>query len=143
MRWKTRSEPERSTSIWMFGYSARNTLAIASATFTSTEVYQTTFPSFAAAAIIAGVVSCAKASPDSRTMENATTTRSSLHAMLLILLMGRIESAGEPAAAFRVESYRDRRAVRYRDVRRRSNQQILADVDDVVAMASEVGLAAH
>src|SRR6266540_4024915 len=45
----------------MFGYSARNALATASATFTSTDEYQTTLPSFAAAATIAGVVSWAVA----------------------------------------------------------------------------------
>ncbi len=57
IRWKTRSEPERSTSMAIFGYVARKTLATPSATFTSTDEYQTTFPSFSAAAIIAGVVS--------------------------------------------------------------------------------------
>ena len=57
IRWKTRSEPERSTSMAIFGYVARKILATPSATFTSTDAYQTTLPSFSAAAIIAGVVS--------------------------------------------------------------------------------------
>src|SRR5450631_1013629 len=58
IRWNTRSDPDRSTSIWIFGYSARNALAINSATLTSIDEYQTTLPSLAAAASIAGVVSC-------------------------------------------------------------------------------------
>src|SRR5438874_4137056 len=57
MRWNTRSDPDRSTSIWMFGYSARKALAINSATLTSIDEYHTTLPSLAAAASIAGVVS--------------------------------------------------------------------------------------
>src|SRR5258707_678719 len=57
MRWNTRSDPDRSTSIWMFGYSARKALAINSATLTSIDEYHTTLPSLAAAATIAGVVS--------------------------------------------------------------------------------------
>src|ERR1700693_5912182 len=57
MRWNTRSEPDRSTSIWIFGYSVRKALAINSATLTSIDEYQTTLPSLAAAASIAGVVS--------------------------------------------------------------------------------------
>src|SRR5438105_13471836 len=61
MRWNTRSDPERSTSISIFGYCSRNALATASPTFTSTDEYQTTLPSFCAAATIAGVVSCARA----------------------------------------------------------------------------------
>src|SRR6476469_11195035 len=59
MRWSTRSEPERSTSTSIFGYCALNILATSSATFTSTDAYHTTFPSFSAAATMAGVVSCA------------------------------------------------------------------------------------
>src|SRR5690349_9306071 len=61
MRWKTRSDCERSTSTSIFGYCSLNALATASATFTSTDAYQTTFPSFSAAATMAGVVSCADA----------------------------------------------------------------------------------
>src|SRR5450755_352021 len=57
IRWNTRSDPDRSTSIWIFGYSARKAFAINSATLTSIDEYQTTLPSFAAAATIAGVVS--------------------------------------------------------------------------------------
>src|SRR5689334_20830316 len=59
MRWSTRSEPERSTSTSIFGYCSLNDFATPSATFTSTAVYQTTLPSFSAAATIAGVDSCA------------------------------------------------------------------------------------
>src|ERR1700682_3192630 len=58
IRWNTRSDPDRSTSIWIFGYSARKALAISSATLTSIDEYHTTLPSLAAAASIAGVVSC-------------------------------------------------------------------------------------
>src|ERR1700686_3058110 len=57
IRWNTRSDPDRSTSIWIFGYSARKALAINSATLTSIDEYHTTLPSLAAAASIAGVVS--------------------------------------------------------------------------------------
>src|SRR5437868_13249431 len=65
MRWSTRSEPERSTSTSIFGYCAMKAFLIASATFTSTELYQVTLPSFSAAATIDGVVSCASASAGS------------------------------------------------------------------------------
>src|SRR6185437_9435308 len=61
MRWNTRSDPERSTSTSILGYAALKAWAIASATLTSTDEYQTTLPSFAAASSIAGVVSCASA----------------------------------------------------------------------------------
>ncbi len=60
-RWKTRSEPERSTSTSIVGYWALNAFLMPSATFTSTAVYQTTLPSFSAADTMAGVVSCATA----------------------------------------------------------------------------------
>src|SRR5437868_3228079 len=86
MRWKTRSEPERSTSISMLGYSARNALATASATLTSTDVYQETFPSFAAAATMAGVVSCPWAMPAiaNRTARSCEATMPKRDTMFLL-----------------------------------------------------------
>src|SRR6476659_4327883 len=50
-----RSPPERSTRMAMPGYLASNALPIRSATGRSTAVYQTTLPSFCAAAISSGV----------------------------------------------------------------------------------------
>src|SRR5262245_57386115 len=55
MRWNTRSPPVRSTRTTMPGYLASNERAIFSASGRSTEVYQTTLPSFLAASINAGV----------------------------------------------------------------------------------------
>ena len=55
MRWNTRSAPERSTRTAMPGYFASNALPTFSASGRSTEVYQTTLPSFFAASISAGV----------------------------------------------------------------------------------------
>ena len=55
MRWKMRSAPERSTRMAMPGYLASNALAMRSATGRSTDVYQTTLPSFLAASISSGV----------------------------------------------------------------------------------------
>src|SRR6185437_10348673 len=68
MRWKTRSAPDRSTCTLTAGYLASKAFASASETFTSVEVYQTTLPSFAAAAASCGVASygagaCAAAGP--------------------------------------------------------------------------------
>src|SRR5919106_6527455 len=59
IRWKRRSAPERSTRGAMPGYFTSNALAIFSATGRSTEVYQTTLPSFFAASINAGVMALA------------------------------------------------------------------------------------
>src|ERR1700730_1663160 len=56
MRWNTRSAPERSTLTAMPLYFASNALATFSASGRSTEVYQTTLPSFCAALTRAGVV---------------------------------------------------------------------------------------
>ncbi len=83
MRWNTRSEPERSTSTAIFGYAALNALATASATFTSTAVYQTTFPSFSAAATIAGVVSCASAGVARASAKSAAATFSGCQAIVV------------------------------------------------------------
>src|SRR5262245_26897406 len=54
IRWNRRSEPLRSTRTEMAGYLLSKALATLSATGKSTDVYQTTFPSFCAAAIRAG-----------------------------------------------------------------------------------------
>src|SRR5438105_14936478 len=55
MRSNTRSAPVRSTRGEMPGYFVSNALATSSATGRSSDVYQTTLPSFLAASINAGV----------------------------------------------------------------------------------------
>src|SRR5258705_11880753 len=85
IRWNTRSEPERSTSIFTSGYSVRNNFATASATLTSTAVYQTTLPSLTAAAISAGVVSWAMADaapPNAR--QSASAVRTAMPVMVIL-----------------------------------------------------------
>src|SRR4029079_5797942 len=59
MRWHTRSAPVRSTRTETPGNFASNALPIFSASGRSTEVYQTTLPSFFAASISAGVIELA------------------------------------------------------------------------------------
>src|SRR6516164_6879112 len=59
MRWKRRSEPLRPTRTEIAGCLVSKPLATFSATGKSTDVYQTTFPSFSAAAIRAGPVAVA------------------------------------------------------------------------------------
>ena len=71
MRWNTRSAPVRSTRTAMPGNFASNDLAIFSASGRSTEVYQTTLPSFFAASISAGVIALAGGAADSTAVENA------------------------------------------------------------------------
>src|SRR5438128_312140 len=150
IRWNTRSDPERSTSIWIFGYSLRKALAIASATFTSTEVYQTTLPSFSAAATSAGVVCCARsgAAMHSAAMVTAHSCRKLLFMVppvvrLMNLLVLVRASVREPAAALGRKAYTDARAGR--DVERggRGDQHLLPDVDDVVAVTAEISMLAH
>ena len=72
----------------MFGYSARNAFATASATFTSTAVYHTTLPSFAAAATNAGVVSWPIAfvvATDAANARNSAAMRNNLMASPLFV----------------------------------------------------------
>ena len=64
MRWNTRSAPERSTRTATPGYLASMALATFSASGRSTEVYQTTLPSFLAAAISSGVMAVAGGAAD-------------------------------------------------------------------------------
>src|SRR5689334_9866204 len=71
MRWKTRSAPVRSTRTEMPGYFASNDFPIFSASGRSTEVYQTTLPSFFAASISCGVTGLAAGAADSTCVENA------------------------------------------------------------------------
>src|SRR5215210_6730147 len=59
MRWNTRSAPERSTRTAMPGYFASNALPTFSESGRSTDVYQTTLPSFLAASTSAGVTGSA------------------------------------------------------------------------------------
>src|SRR6185312_2074247 len=64
MRWNTRSAPVRSTRTATPGYFASNDFAIFSASGKSTEVYQTTLPSFLAASISDGVIALAGGAAD-------------------------------------------------------------------------------
>src|SRR6185503_12108753 len=59
MRWNTRSAPVRSTRQATPGNFASNDFEMRSARGKSTEVYQTTLPSFLAASNIAGVIAVA------------------------------------------------------------------------------------
>src|SRR6266567_7575206 len=59
MRWNTRSAPERSTRVAIPGYFVSNAFAIFSASGRSTDVYQTTLPSFLATSISACVTGSA------------------------------------------------------------------------------------
>src|SRR5206468_7006728 len=59
MRWNTRSAPVRSTRTPMPEYFASKARATFSAAGRSSEVYQTTLPSFFAAAISSGVIELA------------------------------------------------------------------------------------
>src|ERR1044071_9661020 len=85
IRWKTRSAPVRSTRTAMPGYFASKDLATFSASGRSTEVYQTTLPSFLAASMSWGVIALAggaaditfveKAAPATRALEPTNTSR--------------------------------------------------------------------
>src|SRR5471030_1221398 len=70
MRWNTRSAPERSTRTATPGYLASKALATFSASGRSTEVYQTTLPSFFAASIKAGVIALAGGAEERTRVEN-------------------------------------------------------------------------
>src|ERR1022692_3632144 len=70
MRCSRRSAPVRSTLQDTPGYLASNALPICSDSFRSTEVYQTTLPSFSAASISAGVMAPAGGAADSTRVEN-------------------------------------------------------------------------
>src|SRR5579864_9054405 len=151
MRWNTRSDPDRSTSTSIFGYAALKACAIASATLTSTDEYQTTLPSFAAASSIAGVVSCASAGM--ATALHVSSPDISRRAIPVIRLPPQGHpivmrnpppcSFGEAAAKLGVEAYANTRFGRQIHARGRCHQQFLSDVDDIVAVASKIGLAAH
>src|SRR5712671_2226308 len=71
MRWNTRSAPERSTRTATPEYFASNDLAIFSATARSIDVYQTTLPSFRAAAISSGVTASAAGAAATTRVANA------------------------------------------------------------------------
>src|SRR3569833_3901250 len=78
MRWNTRSAPDRSTRTAMPGYFASNDLPIFSASGRSTEVYQTTLPSFFAASMRAGVTALAGGAAESTCVENMLPAASAL-----------------------------------------------------------------
>jgi hypothetical protein len=71
IRWNTRSAPERSTRTAMPGYFASNALPTFSDSGRSTEVYQTTLPSFFAASISAGVTAAPAGACAMTRVENA------------------------------------------------------------------------
>src|SRR5258708_23852424 len=80
MRWNTRSAPERSTRVAMPGYFASNAFATFSASGRSTEVYQTTLPSFLAASISACVTDSAAGACASTRVANALIAASAVPA---------------------------------------------------------------
>ena len=77
-RCKMRSAPVRSTCTFTPGYLASNRLPISSATLRSIEVYQTTLPSFLAAAISSGVMLPAGGAAETTRVENALPMVSAL-----------------------------------------------------------------
>src|SRR5581483_6763805 len=78
MRCSSRSAPVRSTLQATPGYFASKALPICSESLRSTEVYQTTFPSFFAASIRAGVTAVAGGAADMTLVENAAPATSAL-----------------------------------------------------------------
>src|SRR5262245_10806934 len=78
MRWNTRSAPVRSTRTATPGYFASKALAIFSASGRSTEVYQTTLPSFFAASMSCGVTVLAGGAADVTFVEKAAPATSAL-----------------------------------------------------------------
>src|SRR6478752_10145706 len=78
LRWNTRSAPERSTRAATPGNLASNALAIFSASGRSTDVYQTTLPSFLAASMSAGVMALGGGAADMTLVENAAPAASAL-----------------------------------------------------------------
>src|SRR4029078_11664883 len=78
MRWNTRSAPVRSTRTATPGYFASNDFAIFSASGRSTEVYQTTLPSFFSASITCGVPALAGGAADITFVEKAAPATSAL-----------------------------------------------------------------
>ena len=69
MRCRMRSAPVRSTCTLTPGYFASNRCAISCDTLRSIEVYQTTLPSFFAAAISSGVTGVAGGAADNTRVE--------------------------------------------------------------------------
>src|SRR5690242_1229262 len=78
MRWNTRSAPVRSTRTETPGYFASKDFAIFSASGRSTEVYQTTLPSFLAASMSCGVTVLAGGAADMTVVEKAAPATSAL-----------------------------------------------------------------
>src|SRR5215510_3723477 len=78
MRCRIRSAPVRSTLQLTPGYLASNALPICSDNLRSTEVYQTTLPSFLAASMSSGVTALAGGAADITPVENAAPAASAL-----------------------------------------------------------------
>src|SRR6185312_6418380 len=106
---------------------------------TSTEVYHTTVPSFSAAAIIAGVVSWA--SPGSATA--ASPTASSIRRNIFMVSSSSLKSTRKCAAALSAKAQPHRGTSRHDERRRRTDQDVLPDVDDVIAVGAQVRMRAH
>jgi hypothetical protein len=100
MRLNTRSAPVRSTRTATPGYLASNARATFSASGRSTEVYQTTLPSFFAASISAGVTALAGGAAD--------TTWACAGGVNLPAAASALEaaSAAEPCSTRRLENLR-------------------------------------
>src|SRR3954470_13488747 len=111
MRWNTRSAPVRSTRTPMPAYFASKARATFSAAGRSSEVYQTTLPSFFAAAISSGVIELAGGAAAFTEAENEPIARAvpplrrsrleNLGLLIVRLLPPRLLSSAQHAAALR------------------------------------------
>src|SRR5580704_3453164 len=90
IRWNTRSAPVRSTRTLMPRYLSSNALATRSAAGRSSEVYQTTLPSFLAASIRAGVTGAAGGAAARTEVENAPAASAAVEPFRI----SRLENSG-------------------------------------------------
>ncbi len=94
MRWNTRSAPVRSTRTAMPEYFASNARATFSAAGRSSEVYQTTLPSFLAASIKAGVTVLAGGAAASTAVAPHGLANAPAASALEPIRMSRLENSG-------------------------------------------------
>src|SRR4029077_15693289 len=104
MRWKLRSAPERSACALMLGYFASKAAATAVTSCRSSEPYQTTDPSFRAAATSSGVTGVGStASAGIAPSSSASATRNGMAGLIGMGVLPSPDRAGatavvEPAA---------------------------------------------
>src|SRR5664279_2742089 len=164
MRCSRRSAPLRSTLQVTPGYLASNALPICSDSFRSTEVYQTTLPSFLAASISAGVTALAGGAADSTRVENEAPATSALEPIsksrrenfdffigvssMNIILLFRLVSwtlSLQRPAFIRRQHQPDRAALRDALARGGDDPQLRAvlELDHIVPAAAEKDLSRH